>query len=1029
MNVIIHPPDRSAWDTRRSLLRDIIAARTAPPFLFDDVLIIVPSSRVKQRYSRTILDLAREVHGTDSIVPPDIQPFHRFLLHAGRSADRRLIDENSRLVLLEGIVKELVSAGGPYGNRAEFLAPSLSAAIADMLEELSFAGTDLRRLRDAVAAADAQERPPVQLLLAAFERYGTALERKGLLDPAGAAAALAEDPGLLQAASWSRVIIDGIYDVNALEAQVLRVLNASGSCLFLVEAPAPDLVRKAGEYHPLALTRDFLARLGLSPGDAVPARSPEDRFLAEALFSSAPSDEASRNAPPAGSKDLRLLSAVNMREEVTLIASDVKRSLRNGTPPDAVLVAFPSLDEYGPLVEEIFTEYRIPFNRALGRQLAVSPVSAAVISLLQAAQRGFSGASLLRVLSSPFLRFGDAPELAGALDRLMREQRITGGRDTLLRAASRSGSGPGGADILTGPLQDLFAALEPFLPGEEAPLNDWMARLSRLLAWSGIAERVNRIKGPRNVNLQAFRKLLETIASLAAAGRLFPEYRSGAAEWLFLLRKTLLRTRFQVPPAEENGVQVLGIEESAGLAWDEVYLGGLVDGAFPQRRQQNIFLSEAALGQLGIATMDRSRLHAAHHFYRLLLSAQRVTLTWPENQGEKPVIPSPFLAELEPVRKAGMLNRAAGVTEHLQHPFTLDQCRSIPELAKSLAVAGPADGLGSVLGSVLASGIEGMAGIAAALQAPAAASRALRMPRRAVFRVTELDAYLACPHDYYVRHVLGIAPLEDVTEDLSAMDRGSKVHAILREFYLAWSGPVNAGCREEAGRTLRAIAERSFSLEADTFRNRKEKELFLDRVAERFLDAEERVWSQGMRPVYLEQKVERFPLTLDDGSGVDLHATIDRIDADADGSFVIVDYKTGTYPGSKKGVQQDIFQLPLYAVMARALGATGDPAMRGALPLLKQPIGLAYYDLSGRTASHARDMVLYNSDALADQAASKPMTSRKSAAEFQQVLQLSVEQAKKAVTGILAGDFPATPRDRNRCRYCPNDIVCRGPED
>ena len=39
-------------------------------------------------------------------------------------------------------------------------------------------------------------------------------------------------------------------------------------------------------------------------------------------------------------------------------------------------------------------------------------------------------------------------------------------------------------------------------------------------------------------------------------------------------------------------------------------------------------------------------------------------------------------------------------------------------------------------------------------------------PGRA-FRVTELDAYLNCPYDYYITGSSGIRPLEEVTEDMS----------------------------------------------------------------------------------------------------------------------------------------------------------------------------------------------------------------------------------------------------------------------
>jgi len=106
---------------------------------------------------------------------------------------------------------------------------------------------------------------------------------------------------------------------------------------------------------------------------------------------------------------------------------------------------------------------------------------------------------------------------------------------------------------VSGPLRDLFAALVPFETKEPAPLSLWMDRLADLVSWSKMAERVALIKGPLNVNLQAYRKLMETMASLSHAGKQFPEYRYTFNEWFFLLKKTFMHSRFQVPPEDEGG--------------------------------------------------------------------------------------------------------------------------------------------------------------------------------------------------------------------------------------------------------------------------------------------------------------------------------------------------------------------------------------------------------------------------------------------------------------------------------------------
>ncbi len=69
----------------------------------------------------------------------------------------------------------------------------------------------------------------------------------------------------------------------------------------------------------------------------------DDRFLASTVFSDKPFAETMQNAPSPSTflKTINLLSTINTREEVSMIAGMVKRSLKDGIVPDSILVAFP----------------------------------------------------------------------------------------------------------------------------------------------------------------------------------------------------------------------------------------------------------------------------------------------------------------------------------------------------------------------------------------------------------------------------------------------------------------------------------------------------------------------------------------------------------------------------------------------------------------------------------------------------------------------------------------------------------------
>ena len=121
-------------------------------------------------------------------------------------------------------------------------------------------------------------------------------------------------------------------------------------------------------------------------------------------------------------------------------------------------------------------------------------------------------------------------------------------------------------------------------------------------------------------------------------------------------------------------------------------------------------------------------------------------------------------------------------------------------------------------------------------------------------------------------------------------------------------------------------------------------------------------------------------------------------------------------------LEQEIYQLPVYAVMALS-SPPRDMHAQHAVPL-KKPIGLAYYDLAGKAGGSARDVVLYNKEAAKAQPATKPQASPKSAEDFETILKQSMDKTRKAVESILAGDFNVRPQDENKCRYCPNTMMC-----
>ena len=147
MKCIIVPYGNAGWAEKNRLMEQVIASRPGPPFIYNDVLVLVPSSRMKRIYAGLFLDIVQR-KGSSALVQPEIHTLHHFFEKLYSSLNGpRLMDENSRLVLLEGLVKERLINSSLFNQSPDLLAPSLSAALAGMIEQFSASGWVLRNCR------------------------------------------------------------------------------------------------------------------------------------------------------------------------------------------------------------------------------------------------------------------------------------------------------------------------------------------------------------------------------------------------------------------------------------------------------------------------------------------------------------------------------------------------------------------------------------------------------------------------------------------------------------------------------------------------------------------------------------------------------------------------------------------------------------------------------------------------------------------------------------------------------------------
>jgi ATP-dependent helicase/nuclease subunit B len=193
-----------------------------------------------------------------------------------------------------------------------------------------------------------------------------------------------------------------------------------------------------------------------------------------------------------------------------------------------------------------------------------------------------------------------------------------------------------------------------------------------------------------------------------------------------------------------------------------------------------------------------------------------------------------------------------------------------------------------------------------------------RAPAELVPREISASAYnslVACPYQFYARHILKLGEFDEVLELLDKRDYGSRLHAVLAKFHRAFPVLLDSAS-EDAQRALDTITD----------------EIFADALANNYLA---RAWVlrwKALIPVYLDWQREReaagwrwyageakrrLEIITAEGRKFAIVGRIDRVDQHLDGRVAVVDYKTtpkSRLSAKLKHEGEDV-QLPLYALL------------------------------------------------------------------------------------------------------------------
>ncbi|HVX41824.1 MAG TPA: double-strand break repair protein AddB, partial [Gemmatimonadaceae bacterium] len=544
-------------------------------------------------------------------------------------------------------------------------------------------------------------------------------------------------------------------------------------------------------------------------------------------------------------------------------------------------------------VVSALARWRVPVDDSGGDALAETPAGAFARLTAEVALKGVEPVTLLALLKHPLLRLGqDAGAHAYAISvlerALLRGPRPKPGCDGLAHALatfreSRSEMhrsdprwliGNDELDAAAALIETLAAALAPLetLPRGDHALAKLVAAHREAIATlstdaEGIAVAFEAYDG------SALARVFEDIvlktpaaASLALSAADYPEVFHAAIGDRVVRR----------PETRDVRVHIYGPLEARLQPIDRVVLGGLNEATWPPETRSDPWLSRPMRRQLGLDPPER-RIGLSAHDFAQALGANEVVLSCAQKIAGAPTVTSRFVQRIAAL--AGR-TRWQAVTARGAHYVALARTLDEPQVVTPAKRPAPK---------------------------PPIAARPTKLS------VTAIEDWLRDPYTIYARHVLNLQPLEEVDTPPGARDRGTVIHGAIGDYTRLFAAAPSADPLKE----LLALGEKRFAPLTDY----PEAKAFwwprFVRIAKWFAQ-----WDMsrrdGLAALYAEIRGElKFPVG---NREFTLSGIADRIERRSDGSYAIIDYKTGQARTEKQVRTGLAPQLTLEAAMLRAGG-------------------------------------------------------------------------------------------------------------
>ena len=849
------------------------------------------------------------------------------------------IGDLRRRMLLARLIHHSPQArlGAGSGTIAFDQAVRLAAELARLIDQVATERLDFAKVKDLAPADSVYWQLTVQFLDLVQANWPAILKGEGVLDPPTRRNILLERQCALWRAHPPQDPVIAAGSTGSVPASADLIALVAGLPQGMVVLPgldrdADDATWKEiaeDQSHPQFGLQQLLSRLEVAPKEvavwpsdgfagAPPLRA---RIVADALLPAAVTESwekrAKRSIATGGEhaveqawRDVARIDCATEQEEAGVIALLLREAVERPAPERAALVT-PDRGLARRVKAELL-RWGIAIDDSAGEALRLTPPAGFFLLIAEAAAAEWAPVPLLSLLKHP-LASGAMPtaefrQKVRALERaILRGPRpkpgLAGLRDTL-EGARKASTREGERDALRAAQYFVESLIEQTAafdnldgPRPIAARLEAQVRVAEALASTDSESGVARLWAGEDGEA-----LADFVQDLLLAARDMPAFDCAGYAALLpeLMEGLAVRPRYGLHPR----LFIWGPLEARLQQAEFVVLGGLNEGVWPPEPAVDSWLNRPMRRDFGLPAPER-RIGLSAHDFQQAMGARQVVLTRALRADGQPTIPARWLLRLEAYLKLLGIDQnviaASGQSAPVWRGWRqrLDRAEMVQPIARPKPMPG-------------------------AKRRPAGLS------------VTQIETWMRDPYAIYARHILNLRPLDPIDQDPDFSDLGTIVHQALHHFVSEFPDDLPA-----------AAEARLLEIGRDEFRPFENKPAVMafwwprfEKIARWFLANE-----LALRPNLDESRTElEGTLKLTEVKpAFELRARADRIDRQANGDLVVIDYKTGAPPPLKEVLLGLAPQLALEAAIIQG-GVFKD--------LAKGPVArLEYWRLSGGATS------------------------------------------------------------------------------